>query len=166
MLLLSWICVQDEDSCGGGSIWDSLKRGWASLVVRWSKGAEVWFNAVTPPPENPPLTNKDRILILWKAYRSEWGDAERGLFTDSRSTTKKEEEGWAGVLLRTCHISGGWGVGGGVERAGRAEGGKTGIHWHNGQNFLQQLLATSQALFLQDGAQKELAGGVVSLFPM
>lgn len=68
-----------------------------------------------------------------------------------------------GVLLRTCHISGGVCGGGG---AGGAERGKTGIHRHNGQNFLQQLLATSQALFLQDGAQKELAGGVVSLFPM
>lgn len=34
------------------------------------------------------------------------------------------------------------------------------------QNFLQQLLATSQALFFSFGFQKELAGGVVNLFPM
>lgn len=65
-----------------------------------------------PPWKPSPYKRrgKDRIIILWKASRNEWGwggNAERGLFTDSGSTIKKKEEGWAGVLLRTCHISGG-----------------------------------------------------------
>lgn len=95
------------------------------------------------------------------------GDAERGLFTDSRSTIKKEEGGGSSPenmsYLRWC--VGGWWVGGwGGGQAGQRE--ETQAFIDNGQSFLQQLLATSQALFLQDGAQKELAGGVVSLFPM
>lgn len=88
------------------------------------------------------------------------GGVQRGDYLQTAGAQSRKRR-VGGVLLRTCHISGG--VGG---EAGGAERGKTGIHRHNGQNFLQQLLATSQALFLQDGAQKELAGGVVSLFPM
>lgn len=55
-----------------------------------------------------------------------WG-AERGLFTDSRSTIKKKEERWAGSPENMSYLRRSRGGGGRVERAGGAEGGKTGI---------------------------------------
>lgn len=92
---------------------------------------------------------------------------ERGyLRTEQRSRKKGEEGGERGekadaFLLRTCHISGtGRGSGGRRDRGGR-----------------DGVLVTTAKLspptrghfsgtFLQFHAQKELAGGAISLFPM
>lgn len=65
-----------------------------------------------PPPKPLPLQTQrkrqnNNTLKGFEKWVGVGGNAERGLFTDSGSTIKKKEEGWAGVLLRTCHISGG-----------------------------------------------------------
>lgn len=71
------------------------------------------------------------------------------------------------MLLRTWHISGGGGGGGGVGGAGGAGG-------EERQAFVDTTAKTFSGnrwpllrhFFFGGGAQNELAGGVVSLFPM
>lgn len=107
-----------------------------------------------------------------------WGG---GLFTDSRSESNQEKNGGVGKEGLGCGggggqrcispenmsylgvvLGGGWGRGGGSR-------GRRGRGRRDGRSPDSQTLSdnsTSQALFFSFPLQKELAGGVVNLFPM
>lgn len=88
---------------------------------------------------------------------------EGQISTDShRTEIKKKRAGKEEAdtfLLRTCHISGG------EQGAGGVKGGETGVLLAKAK-LSPTTLGHFPGTFLQFQVQKELAGGVVNLFPM